>query len=319
MQTLTPWLVSDFAEQTARCLADADLHDAADWLTKNPHKLLLLEVSPPERVLVLFAMTEEPIVVISGHVIRPKTKYRRPVRHFLVHWSFGVPRITQVESPLILSAGAICGGETFLSSSRATPDDRNGIFVDDEGHILRELRLGDAIEELAVDQNESIWIARFDEGIARGERAITRIDKSGTQLSLPPDLPYIEDVYAMNVHGRTCWFYAYPHFGLTKCTYDRCETWASPVRGATAIAVHREYVLFVGDYESGASATLARCVGRGEMTVSARFRIELPSGRPCDAVPRRGVGSRLFFFDSGQLFELLRWWEQAADRPCGGA
>ncbi|PJE32038.1 hypothetical protein CVM39_02795 [Pseudooceanicola antarcticus] len=116
--------------------------------------------------------------------------------------------------------------------------------------LLREFRLGDAIENVIVDRKDGIWTGYFDEN-PLGLR----------EFSDTGDLLYdfknssghdIFDLYAMHLDLRgDIWIYPHTDFYLARISnrvaeiiIERC-----PVEGANAILVGGNHIAFFGSYD----------------------------------------------------------------------
>ncbi|MEW2417028.1 hypothetical protein AB0953_25310 [Streptomyces sp. NPDC046866] len=143
------------------------------------------------------------------------------------------------------------GGFIVAASRARRYEDADQVQVFDPlGRETSSFSVGDAIEHLLVDEAGHIWVGHFDENPA----GIRRWSATG-QLAWTSDgarIPGLFDCYALNVSGTTSWACPYTDFPLVEISPDRPErpvrVWANRIRGAHAVAVHRDRVVFYGGY-----------------------------------------------------------------------
>jgi hypothetical protein len=170
-------------------------------------------------------------VALTGVTVLPSKVELLPDGHFLLARSRSAPR-----------------------PSGPAPD--NAQVFDPAGRALRSFRLGDGIRHLAVDEPGTIWAGYLDEGVYSGDPlsagGLTRFDEYGRQLWTywpPPGFDHIADCYALNVSARTAWACYYTGFPLIRVTDTEVSPFLpGPVRGARAVLVHDDVVLFIGGY-----------------------------------------------------------------------
>ncbi|MFD9725067.1 hypothetical protein [Streptomyces sp. NPDC059072] len=131
-------------------------------------------------------------------------------------------------------------------------DDQVQVF-DALGRETSSFSVGDAIEHLLVDEAGHIWVGHFDENPA----GIRRWSATGrlAWTSYDADIPGLYDCYALNVSGTTAWACPYTDFPLVEIRPDSPDSpdrpvrvWSNRIRGANAVAVHGERVVFYGGY-----------------------------------------------------------------------
>ncbi|WP_372344923.1 hypothetical protein [Streptomyces sp. KL116D] len=127
---------------------------------------------------------------------------------------------------------------------------------DAEGHCLRSFRVGDAIAHFLADEQGTLWVGYFDEGVYGDDElshpGLRRFSATGEPLwAFTPasGTEDISDCYALNVSGTTAWACAYHDFALLEVRSGR-RPWPRPnsVHGAHALAVHGATVAFFGGY-----------------------------------------------------------------------
>ncbi|MFD6986914.1 hypothetical protein ACFWAX_40600 [Streptomyces sp. NPDC059956] len=201
------------------------------------------------------------------------------------------------------------GGFVVAAARARRYEDANQVQVFDAlGRETSSFSVGDAIENLLVDEAGHIWVGHFDENPA----GIRRWSATG-RLAWTSDgagIPGLFDCYALNVSGTAAWACPYTDFPLVEIRPDRpVRVWANRVReGAKAVAVHGDRVVFYGGY-GGERDGLAH----GELTETSVEATDvglltLPDG----LVPGRrrvvGRGSRIYVqaepFTAWGVFDL---------------
>jgi hypothetical protein len=199
-------------------------------------------------------------------------------------------------------------GRLLLACARCHyrgPDDfdRNARFFSRDGKVLKEITLGDGVEDLQVDSNGVIWTSYFDEGIfgnygwseTMGESGLIGWDEDGKKIyDFDPaeGLDRICDCYALNVIShKEVWFYYYTDFPLVRLRDRKIDgIWQSPVRGCHGIAIKGSYVLFNGGYNKDNTHTLCRLFDDGKLEMIEEFELQTENGES----PERGYSKSRF-------------------------
>ena len=224
------------------------------------------------------------------------------------------------------------GDEVLLVNARCIfrseeAHERNAWVCSREGALLRELTLGDGIEDVQTTSDGQIWVSYFDEGVfgnrgwGRGDAASTpmgadglvRFDalgqrqESGVSMALGPE-ELIVDCYALNVASeQETWFYSYTDFPLVRLRPGSPSTvWASPVRGAHAIVVSDTHVLFGGGYEDPCELQLFSLYDKGHQRLGPVARVVLTdeTGRPWQPTRLKGRGAWLHGAEGTRHFRV---------------
>ncbi|GGY38587.1 hypothetical protein OHA57_33930 [Streptomyces anulatus] len=189
------------------------------------------------------------------------------------------------------------GGFVVAASRARRYEDSKQVQVFDAlGRETSSFSVGDAIEHLLVDEAGHIWVGHFDENPA----GIRRWSATGRLIWTSDDahIPGLFDCYALNVSGTTAWACPYTDFPLVEIRPDRTDrpvrVWENRVRGAKAVAVHRDRVAFYGGYREEQDR-----LAHGELTETSVEPTDvglltLPNG---SVVGRRrvvGRGSRIY-------------------------
>ncbi|MGW4700907.1 hypothetical protein [Streptomyces sp. NPDC004285] len=187
------------------------------------------------------------------------------------------------------------GGFVVASARARRADEHPQVQVFDAlGHEARSFTVGDAIQHLLVDRAGDLWAGHFDEN-PDGIRRWSPAGQLRWASDDAPDAGWIMDCYALNVSGPTAWACPYTDFPLLEIAPGRpMKVRSNTVRGAKAVAVHEEWVAFVGGY--GEERNLIRYGGLTDTSVETGGSAVLtaPDGAPLG--PRRfvGRGSRVY-------------------------
>ncbi|MEH3102634.1 MAG: hypothetical protein PGN12_01850 [Sphingomonas phyllosphaerae] len=173
-------------------------------------------------------------------------------------------------------------------------DEPNGRFFAPDGTLLARIHLGDAIEYLAVDLADRIWVGWFDEGILGNmDRFPETIDRTamvaacfaadGATLPVgpvPEDVGFLADVYAMTVTEDGAWVCPYTEFPLLYLRPGQpARWWRNELSGVNAIATDGRYALLAGGYgDDAARLALVELGGDGqgeEVGMLASWRLPL--------------------------------------------
>ncbi|MEU8773410.1 hypothetical protein [Streptomyces sp. NPDC048606] len=143
------------------------------------------------------------------------------------------------------------GGFVVAAPRTRREDDADQVQVFDVlGREISSFGVGDAVDHLLVDASGHIWVGHFDEN----PEGIRRWSATG-RLAWTSDgarIPGLFDCYALNVSRAGAWACAYTDFPLVEIRPDRpgrpVRVWANRIRGAKAVAVHDDRVVFYGGY-----------------------------------------------------------------------
>ncbi|MER6022807.1 hypothetical protein [Streptomyces anulatus] len=182
------------------------------------------------------------------------------------------------------------------SRTRRYEDSKQVQVFDALGRETSSFSVGDAIEHLLVDEAGHIWVGHFDENPA----GIRRWSATGRLIwtSDDADIPGLFDCYALNVSGTTAWACPYTDFPLVEICPDRTDrpvrVWENRVRGAKAVAVHRDRVTFYGGYREEQNRLAHGDLTETSVEPTDVGLLTLPDG---SVVSRRrvvGRGSRIY-------------------------
>lgn len=144
----------------------------------------------------------------------------------------------------------------LLCNARQSGQYPNARIYDSSGAPLRELSLGDGIQDLQATSAGEIWAAYYDEGVfgsTIGSAGLARFDAHGRQtykFQPTAELDWISDCYALNVVGPDqVWFYYYTPFPLVRLRRDVIDRiWSPGVEGSRAFAVLGDRVVMHSGY-----------------------------------------------------------------------
>lgn len=252
------------------------------------------------------------------------TRSHRPWRARVVVISDGSVRVIDIEDlslahpmaqPLPDGCIVIAGARCRFRDGEA---ERNAVVVGPDGTVQSELTLGDGIQDVQTSPGGSIWVSYFDEGVfgnygwGRDERSrpvgssgLVRFGvDGGVQWEFQPPAGHdiICDCYALNVDGETAWAYYYTDFPLARVEAGRVRAWATGVRGARAVAVAGDRVLFAGGYRGQAGRVLVGRFGDDAVEDLVPIVIEVPGGQPWTTMAAMGHGSTLHLYWDGAWF-----------------
>jgi len=144
-------------------------------------------------------------------------------------------------------------GRWLIVDARTRSRGENAVIYSSHFEAVEAFHVGDAIEQILIDDQDRIWVGYFDEsggvGLIRysetGEATYNFNQSSGFNIF---------DLYAMTTDSRgDVWVYPYTDFFLAKISgADDAEIVLSnsPVSGARAICVGGGFAAFFGSYGS---------------------------------------------------------------------
>ena len=190
-------------------------------------------------------------------------------------------------------------GGWLVVASRASRGEANGRIYGQDGALLRSFPVGDAVQQVACTAKSILWVGYFDQHTRRS--ALAAYDTAGAYRFDVITGGYLLDCYALTVSGEEAWACTYPDFPIVRTGLDGVEEWTNEIRGASAIAVFRQYVLLAGGYGSDRDrlAILQLVAGRAEVIAEDRLPILL---RP-DAIAR-GLGDTLHIVSENRWHRL---------------
>ena len=191
-------------------------------------------------------------------------------------------------------------GSRCMYSKKNGPE-KNAVFTDRAGNVLRALTFGDGIEDCIVRADGTIITSYFDEGVLGnygwddpiGSSGLCAWTPDGRIIWRPDDDRGIVDCYAMNTdaEGRL-WYYYYTDF-LLVCTDFSTETEFDPgTKGADRFAVTGNGSLLIMDGGYNDSAFYVSRLAGGRAANAERLEFVREDGTAVAAAPRAFAGAR---------------------------
>ncbi|MFD9213495.1 hypothetical protein ACFVY9_10375 [Streptomyces sp. NPDC059544] len=225
----------------------------------------------------------------------PKSNGHEPYDALVVTVGDGAPQETHLSAvahPRGL-LGALPDGGFVVAGARtrrtARPGEQVQVF-DALGRASWTFDVGDAVEHLLVGADGDLWVGHFDEnpaGIRRWSASGELLWESGDTV---PGAGWIMDCYALNVGRHAVWACPYTEFPVLEIREgEPVRVRSNSVRGARALAVAGERIVFFGGYGHDADRlVVCGTTGSGVEPVESA-RVVRPDGGP---LGRRHVVSR---------------------------
>ncbi|MFF2851149.1 hypothetical protein ACFVT5_33180 [Streptomyces sp. NPDC058001] len=182
---------------------------------------------------------------------------------------------------------ALADGGFIVAATRSHRDEEppQAQVFDALGRPSWTFRLGDAIEHLLADEDGTLWVGYFDEGIFGDDLSAPGLRQwSGTgdplwEFKRGPGVEDIADCYALNVGAHSVWVCPYQRFPLIEVRDGRtARIWDNPVRGASGFAVCGDRVVFY-DPSGDDRHQLVDCrLGESAVRPVTRTRLVRPDG-----------------------------------------
>lgn len=192
--------------------------------------------------------------------------------------------------------------------------EKNGKIYSSEGHLRKEVLLGDGIQNVQSDDNGIIWTSYFDEGIFGnygwtnpiGQSGLIVWNRDGEKLyEYQPKSPLDSmcDCYALNVtSNKEAWCYYYTDFPLIKIKDWKIDNyWHVPVKGSSAFAVYRNFTLFNGGYNED-PALLHLFELQDDFEMKEICRIQIDNLENIDRII--GRRDKLYFLSDKKVFSV---------------
>jgi len=208
---------------------------------------VLLIDKTPERIDGMFVQSRTKnshtykVVTIGKDIVSELTIYNQRFNfHFL----------QPINSDKILLVGA---RTRFFNEDKY---ELNGKIFDLDGVLLKEILLGDGIQNLHVTRKGIIWTGYFDEGIFGnygwdnpiGSPGLIAWNLDGEQI-FSNSRADISDCYALNViSDNDIWFYYYSDFNLCNIKDAQIQFYSPSVSGSSGFIKNESYFLFDKGY-----------------------------------------------------------------------
>ena len=143
--------------------------------------------------------------------------------------------------------------------------ENNAIRVSSGGEVLAEGIVGDAIQHMAVGEDDTIWLGYFDEGVVEGQARVNTPDPSalagsgivqfnrdfGVEWRYPQeDELFITDCYTLAVSGSDVYACPYTDFPILRIRNGSVEHWDDIGVPAHYLLVSGSSLAFLGGYRT---------------------------------------------------------------------
>ena len=194
-------------------------------------------------------------------------------------------------------------GARCMNSKENGPE-KNAVFTDRKGKVLRELTLGDGIADCIVRDDGIIITSYFDEGVFGNYGWDDPIGSCGVCVWKDDEIIWrserdICDCYAMNTDADgNLWYYYYTDFLLVRTDF-RSETEYDPeVKGAGSFTVagNGRYLIMDGGYDASDLFYVSR-ISEGRTEDKEPLEFVKENGSVIRAVPRAFSGAKTLVMD----------------------
>ncbi|MED4018862.1 hypothetical protein [Sutcliffiella cohnii] len=194
----------------------------------------------------------------------------------------GIDTIVLKKVPLIPThVDIFSDGSLLIVQGRCLKEDnyieRNARRYNPNGQLIDAFTLGDGINDIQIDDNDTIWVSYFDEGIFGnfgwdepiGSDGVIAFSITGEKLWGAGDYGII-DCYALNVaNSKEVYFYYYDDFHLV-CLDEMKESARYHVRGPDTL---QQFIFSQSDL-----------IGLIDMYTLKRFRLQVRSLKPTEKI-----------------------------------
>lgn len=285
-------------------------------------ELVALNVGPDDRVYAVIALRELDYRVEKRGASFAKTIPDLPQAYRVLAFHDGSERldIQIAQEPFNIHDVQPLPKDRILlvccrSHYRGVDDfDRNGRVYSSDGKLVREILLGDGIENVQTTTSGKIWTSYFDEGVFGsygwidpvGAPGLIAWNPSGKKLyefSPSQGLDFISDCYAMNVASDSdIWIYYYTEFPLVHLRDGEVVSfWPSSVNGSRAFAIESERVLFAGSYDDRDAFQLFE-LARGRARKLTQFSLLDEAGKAMRALRVIGRRNALYALHNDRIY-----------------
>ena len=183
-------------------------------------------------------------------------------------------------------------GSRCLYSKKEGPE-KNAVFLDRNGKVLREFCYGDGIADCVVRGDGTVVTSYFDEGVLGnygwsdpiGSSGLCAWDADG-QIIWRPERDIL-DCYAVNLDEQgNLWYYYYTDFLLVRTDFKTETEFEPEAEGASlfSVAGHGRFLIMSGGYDEEDSFTVSR-IEDGTLKDPEPLEFVGEDGSPLPAVP----------------------------------
>ncbi len=194
--------------------------------------------------------------------------------------------------------------------AKADGPEKNAVFVDRRGSVLRECTFGDGIGDCVVRDDGIIITGYFDEGVIGNNGWEDPIGACGLcawkldgEVVWRADMPVL-DCYAMNLDAKgNLWYYYYTDFQLVRTDLKTKTVYDPELHGAQTLitAGHGKYLIMDGGYDDR-GLYVTRIDGR-RLTEREPLELTGEDGAAISGVPTAFCGARAIVrADDGSVY-----------------
>ena len=196
--------------------------------------------------------------------------------------SVSYPSVQSLSEGGFVLAGGRCRRYTGGDS------DRNCLVFDDQGALVNSFCVGDAVRDIQIGAQDSLWVSYFDEGAMANRAWSAMVETSGLmKFGLSGNMEWrfpnaISDCYALNVTRDAAWLCYHINFPVARVGRDgTVEHWKNDYRrGCSALAFWGGQVLLVGGYGEEHWMATQVLLKNGRTVKVADFDLDLPRDAP---------------------------------------
>jgi hypothetical protein len=183
-------------------------------------------------------------------------------------------------------------------------------IFDADGELVRQGRLGDAINHVLTTPSGHVWAGYFDEGIFGADplahRGIARYTpelEPDWRYPTDPQVGPVDDCYTLNVDGEDAWSCYYSDFPVVRITDRTVTGWRTDLTGATALIADGDTCAVIGD--GPRPRVIVGRLADGRFQPTGERVLALPeSPQPTGPLRMVGRGSQLHVFRGLQWFQI---------------
>jgi len=218
--------------------------------------------------------------------------------------------VVVVKPPPFPLVDQLPNGNWVVVGARADAQDRNGFIFCPDGSLKADFHAGDAVMNMSVSDDASLWLGYFDEGVfgddPLSQHGLVRVDAQGRPTWRYPNEDiqsgFIGDCYALTTCGKEAWACPYMDFPILQIAEGRVRRWANAIGGAEAICAAADHVILAGGYADDYNLmSLLRLTG-DETSLVAQARL---NGMTRATGRFQGRGGSMFAFTGQDVAEVV--------------
>lgn len=187
--------------------------------------------------------------------------------------------------------------------------DRNGKLFDLNGALVKEILLGDGIQNVQVSRNGTIWTGYFDEGVFGnygwkkpiGAPGLIAWNINGEQVFMNSTAD-ICDCYALNIMSDDdVWFYYYSDFNLCNIKDSQIHFFNPGIEGSSGFIKDKRHFLFDQGYDKHDNYSL---IINGSFRKQASIEFVNQDEQKIQTDIRDFRGDKLLLVDQDQIYTV---------------